>query len=140
MQDLIERLTKATGPDRGLDSDILVAIGKEPPLEFGYQRGAESWQRHLWYSAHRDVVEPPHYTTSIDDARTLVPDGCYWIISEGKTRDSEPLGGAQVFRPSYVAAKPIGEAEHDKVEIALCIAALKARAALHPQERGGENG
>lgn len=114
--ELIARLEKATGPDREIDNAIADALGFEMPLT-----GSEGW--------------PLYYTGSIDAARTLV-DGFYWLASEGRTRDNEPLGGAQVFRKNYLV-KPIAEAEHERVEIALCIAALKARSIV-AEEREGE--
>jgi len=120
--DLIERLTKATGPDRELDADIALAVG-----EFSEKHGLPGGG---WVSKgpHHAIVGAPSYTASLDAARTLVKD-FYWLVSEGKTRDAEPLGGAQVFRRDYLV-KPVAEAEHELVEIALCIAALKARSAL----------
>lgn len=101
MDELIERLTKATGPDQELDRAIHIAL------------------------EGNTVV--PQYTASIEWALTLVPNG--WsvdlsmhpgnvgnharVYNEGLT--SEP---SEIFHGTKPPA------------LALCIAALKARAAL----------
>ncbi len=131
MDDLIERLQKATGPDRQLGNDILLACGWRIEEE-----GDGPDRRLFWSSPDADYNDgdQPDPTASLDAAR-IVASGFYWIASEGRTRDSEPLGGAQVFRKSYLV-KPLAEAEHESVEIALCIAALTARASLNIHNRG----
>jgi hypothetical protein len=63
MKDLIEKLEKATGPDRGLEYEMFAKL-VEPILDH----------------------DPPYYTASIDDALTLVPEGAQWVVmSKGKT-------------------------------------------------------
>lgn len=109
MKKLIERLEKATGPDRQIDNAIEAAVDFPKPTNPDDLPGY-----------------PPYFTASYDAARTLVPEGFYWLVSEGRSRDTEPLGGAQVFRPTYLV-EPIAEAEHESAIIALCIAALRAR-------------
>lgn len=161
MNDLIERLEKAKGPDRDLADEILFACGwqinhdQERIAEVranGWKCEAENGEEYIdtfeefmncacWYrpgaKPFRDSWMPGHVrpdpTASLNAARDLL-DGFYWVASEGRTRDDEPLGGAQVFRRDYLV-KPIAEAEHEKVEIAVCIAALKARVALKPSEQ-----
>lgn len=93
--DLIARLEKATGPDRNLDVDI-----------FETQR-----------PSHLSL--PPHYTASIDDALTLVPEDAAWSLHDVGCED---YASADVFldRSSFTAR---GETP----AIALCIASLKAR-------------
>lgn len=128
MKDLIERLEKATEPDRYLDLAILNAL-----------RADGEWVFHDRHKMHvicnkygndapgNPICSLERFTGSLDDARALVPEGFYWLVSEGRTRASEPLGGAQVFKPSYLV-EPLSQAEHESAVIALCIAALKARA------------
>jgi hypothetical protein len=69
----------------------------------------------------------PDYTGSIDVAITLLPDGFYWILGHGKVGESEPLGGAYVFEPNS-GNTPIATAEASTAALALCAAALRARA------------
>lgn len=111
MQDLIERLEKATGPDREVDS--LIA-----DWQVGKQRIS--------------IGGDARYTGSYDAARLLIPAGLFWLVSEGKTRPDEPLGGAQIRDPKSLEI--ITEAEHQSAIIALCIAGLKARAFGYPDE------
>lgn len=104
MSDLIERLEKATGPDRILDDAIWTAIG---------HKGGFSAQ----------------FTGSIDAALTLVPRGAIWKVfndwpgefhwAEVQTTDWLPNGEPNILR-SRACESPA---------IALCIAALKAQAA-----------
>lgn len=56
MKDLIERLEKATGPDRELDDAIRVACGFPP--------------------------KPWNYTASLDAALTLVPARAQWTLEQ----------------------------------------------------------
>lgn len=160
MTNLIERLQKATGPDRDLADEVLFACGWRTNFDAdeiaevranGWKCEAENGEEYLdtfeaflncacWYAPgdrpfHDKWIEGfyrPNPLASLDAARKLVAD-FYWVASEGKTRDAEPLGGAQVFRRDYLV-KPLAEAEHERVEIALCIAALKARSHVTSQE------
>lgn len=97
--ELIERLEKATGPDRELDIAICAALGKTR-LDPGFQTA-------------------PAYTDSLDAALTLVPEGLGWIISR---HDNGGAYWAEVGDEpwQYTGATPA---------IALCIPALKARSA-----------
>ncbi len=110
-QDIIIRLEAATGPDRQLDNAIEGAIDLPKPTNPDELPG--------W---------PPYYTASIDDALTLVPKGLRWYAADSDDRsDDRPVAAAfptvAVFSaigiPRSVGATPA---------IALCIAALKARA------------
>lgn len=141
MQDLIERLEKATGPDRQLDAAIWVACFCPEAQDGGIviePKGSAYASRESLNTALGscwvDECSPALlcFTGSLDAARELAR-GFYWVASEGKTRESEPLGGAQIFRRDHLTT-PLAEAEHEKVEIALCIAAVKARASLKTAE------
>lgn len=98
---LIERLEKATGPDRELDWTIWFETAKEPSAEW------------------------PLYTSSIDAALTLVPAEydatintfCWVELNEKRMKLGEFCHRVHV-RHSKQAA------------IAICIAALKARACI----------
>lgn len=119
---IISRLKKATGPDQELDDTIAVLEGyRGSPLPY------------------------THYTSSIDAALTLVPEGlscAVKIYPEG--------GGAceiwryvtEVFAEAYGGAEELrrrnGTFDHQNVgaatpAIAICIAALKARTAALTQ-------
>jgi hypothetical protein len=115
---LAERCEQATGPDKELDFTI---------DDFMLKHGAET-----------DRIRNPRYvlpyTASLDAAVTLVPEGYYWQAANGKRRHSEPQACADLF----VAHGPNrGDmsftADAATAALALCAAALRARAAmLHP--------
>lgn len=106
MTDLIERLEAATEGSRELDEEIAQAIF--PKLK----------RRHAsWYIDDvRTNIEP--FSTSLDAALTLVPEGLMWDVeSRGAAFVGDPKMPSRMFE---MAATPA---------LALCIAALKARKA-----------
>lgn len=110
MRDLIERLEKATGPDRKLDSDICdFVFGKQP-----WYAPSPEWCR-LYHA------EP---TSSIDAARTLSD----WVLLTLSDIGADGLPYAVLGDPSQspsVEVTGIGATP----AIALCIAGLKTRSA-----------
>lgn len=123
MDDLIKRLEEAREGSRELDAEILCAIDPHASLDGD---GDD-----VWYGIGLDEDGGPwprvhDYTTSIDDALTLVPEGWGYEISA--------LPGEKVLvRP--VKPCPDGSIEtmsrwHShatSAALALCAAALKAR-------------
>ena len=76
----------------------------------------------------RDSVVAPSYTTSLDAALQLVPEGWGWLVEVWQREES----WAQVVCRPKGSTKPSGifeGAEAKSPALALCIAALKARAA-----------
>lgn len=69
-------------------------------------------------------VRAGHYTTSLDAARALVPEGYGWGVS-----DAGRFFKAVALRRSVTRDQIAHVAEHASAPAALCIAALKARAA-----------
>lgn len=122
--DLIERLEKATGPDRGLDADIASYVGWTPSP--GYRRCSDnSWRRvipgHTESDAINSVTWSPEFTCSIDAALTLVPEGFACEVR----RYSSGNGLAKVWHKDGQRFAENGTTP----TIALCITALKARVA-----------
>lgn len=115
--DIIARLEKATGPDQELNCAIWLAEGGP-----GFEHRA------------RHIDQAPDYTASIDDALTLKPDTWEFVLwTENGMVEAYPIKG--VKRPAGIQFRIQG---HD-LALALCIAALKARAAQTPPQReGGE--
>lgn len=102
MKDLIERLEKATGPDRELDNLIWFWLGQPLP---------------------DDCADcPARYTASLDAALTLVPESCSWACGYSRLVPHN----AKVYVEGTGAF--IGECDSNRA-IALCIAALRARMA-----------
>jgi hypothetical protein len=102
---LIERVEKATGPDRELDISICDELGWPDKAWAGYPAGP---------------------TSSLDAAVALVErllPGIFYIIAKGKTRGDEPLYGVRLL---FGTDEPIGEAEHDNRECCIVLATLRA--------------
>jgi hypothetical protein len=125
MTDLIERLEKATGPDRHLNALIYLDV-VEPSLRASWRApngvGPEGYYARIG----------PRYTESIDAALTLVPSSAQWSLEAdtawvrwmGKDDVEEAQGGFNGREGTCTA-------------LALCIAAIKARAAISNQRQSG---
>ena len=112
-EELIAALEATTGPSRELD-----------------------WGIHEWIwgvTAPRiNRMQPPTYTSSLDAALTLVPEG--WA-SGSIAEERRVIGYVHNNQPAFIGvgacdnpAKIWHEVRHPGRAIALCIAALKARA------------
>lgn len=101
--ELIERLEKATGPDREFDEAIARLAG--------------------WYIDGGGYTSAPRFTASIDAALTLVPKGFNWSLGSmgGKGFKADLHHIERGFGPVCIGVT---------APIAICIAAIKARAAL----------
>lgn len=99
MKDLIAKLESATEGSRELDRAIHSHI-----------RGVEEFLLSTW----------PAYTTSLDAALTLVPEGWHWNVGDvGLAWVGTHESATKIVRHDGDAHTPA---------LALCIAALKARA------------
>lgn len=138
LSDLIERLEKATGPDRELDVAIGFAVGRirERDGNYLYATGNDSDMvvEPNEYDDHLVSQPLSYYTASIDAALTLVPEGS-WAGLDPIFFD-EPgrvLFDAIICRPDWSQWTPAGEwigrkeARAATPALALCIAALRAR-------------
>jgi len=133
---LIERLEKATWPDRELDAHIHQA--RWPQLR-DMHFDASGW---LVGGDRPNPINPPHYTSSIDSALTLVPaDRCSlrlaaydngvfgahaWLLGPSKPWMSNTV----VHGEGHVKPASGGSYKraHDLYPLAICIASLRARA------------
>lgn len=134
MNDLIERLEKATGPDRRIDALIWMLEPCEPPDCIPQVRDT-IFKRFMQGEQWGDS-EVPFYTASIDAALTLKPQGVTYTICDYQ-RPPEVLAllhrkAANVVDTNQYSGK------HPVAAIALCIAALKARAAPVGDKREAE--
>jgi hypothetical protein len=130
---LAERCEQAAGPDRALDAEILCAIHgftihKDSNPANGY---FAFWEGEPEKSRCVNSSSWDRLTGSLDAAVTLVPEGYYWQAANGKRRHSEPQACADLF----VAHGPNrGDmsftADAATPALALCAAALRARAAM----------
>lgn len=128
INDIIGRLEKATGPDRELDREIKIDVAS---IMFA----AGATKSDVVSCVGGDLFDDPRpYTTSIDAALTLVPEGWRWWISD---RAPAPHKGRAYLNNGEMpftgmAARPnpnfkAAEVTAPTPSLALCIASLKAR-------------
>lgn len=108
ISNLITRLEGMTGPDRNADAMIHHAINDGV--------GTGCWS------------DAPHYTSSLDAAMSLVPEG----MSACATKYADGSGAAETWRYVTERFPEIYGGSHQNVgartpAIALCIASLRAR-------------
>lgn len=127
MNDLIERIEAASGPDRDLDEKIGMAVGLKNTIRVG----------HECLGTDRIVpVRCPYYTESIDAALTLVPEGAHCGMGYDRPCFGETVGRAWAWVRCRVNGvweeTPIDRQGHrpPTIALALCAAALKSRAYL----------
>ena len=133
MNELIAKLEAAPCGNSDMDAGIASYIGlRHRTRRDGYGRskgrewfadsigGVEEWSR-----------QPPAYTTSLDAAMALVPQG--WMIDQMGEWDAVPL---RAMGPWFAIVRPRGPItgcihtradHHPTAPLALCIAALKAQ-------------
>ena len=123
-----KRLEAATEGSRELDAAVGSALGWEQD-PYAINRGT-----HTLADGSRCNAPYLEWTTSLDAANTLVPDGCDRCYSKGH--------GERAFvalAPTMRAAEVNGEAE--TLALAICAAALRLRArALPPPEPPSSGG
>ena len=97
LQALLNRVLEGEGPDRELDSDITRML-------LPHDADAVTRSRYGWsYSVFGpdgwddEWLENKSYTTSLDAALTLVPEGYWWQIANGKRRHYDLQAGAELF-------------------------------------------
>ena len=125
LAELIARLEAATEGSRELDAEI----GAHPATpSCGVRKGAAK-ERVVEAADTHDppLVNLPHYTTSIDAALTLVPEGMEWALSNHGQTGAEQLCWAGVFGSPFIGSECDSHAATPV--LALCIAALRAREA-----------
>lgn len=121
LSSLISRLEAAREGSRELDAEIWKAIGLTPKQE----KHCAEWCR---MDGRTDLTREryiaawaPNFTTSIDAAMTLLPERTQWQLNRTGIFDQEDSCRAEVDWSNGTWA--------DTPPLALCIAALKARAA-----------
>ena len=130
LQELITKLEKATEPDRELDAIIAIASGikhRSRHTTSGINKGRE-WLVDSHAGVETWKHHPPAYTSSLDAALTLVPEGAVWSVQT----DYELPGRAHINHLIPIADERLRPPSNFNVDgatpaIALCIAALKAR-------------
>lgn len=126
MPTIADKLQAATTGSRELDADIFILVtpGVLSAGRIDRDGGVVGWLPvNMPYQSAREV---PRYTTSLDDAVTLVPDTLYWLAGYGRDSEQEPLGGC-IISSSDNPDEPLAEGQAATVPLAVCIASLTAR-------------
>jgi hypothetical protein len=150
--DLVARLEKASGPDRELDADIAIAVfatvNTEDDLVYARKRspGNDATHPGHYFIKSRSGAQAhsaPHYTASVDAALTLVPEGWRFDISN---RAPTPHAGRAYIHNGELIYAGVGGTRNPRYQafentaaspaIAICIAALRARASQATEEVG----
>lgn len=135
MTDLLELATRceqATGPHWKLSDEIARAIGW---TEHDGGRGSTDWE-----DAAGRVAQDPIFTDSLDAATALVPEG--WATRTDYRPPNIDLPGGFGGPGFALVYQDIGHCYRGDAEtaaLALCAAALRARAAIATAARQGED-
>lgn len=121
MDDLIAKLEAATEGSRELDVEIVFALYPE-----SVYRPQCVGDEPIFWSEPYYKRECPAFTTSLDAALTLVPEGQGWGVLAGEPGTDGVFHNAYVTKPRDV---PLQSGPCRTPALALCIAALNARAA-----------
>ena len=127
MDDLIRQLEEAEGSNRELDTRIWLAVTPGATRkQWSYKHRASGSDCHVDETrdaSHELVIVPP-YTSSIDAALTLVPEG--WVFSGLQLARAPDMGG-RMWNASVRGWREVRSNGQRTPALALCIAALRAR-------------
>jgi hypothetical protein len=141
--ELAERCEQATGPDRDLDRAIELSLPGRLPHPYDGGGPAGVWANVISGEGHPDYApgqgySSPDYTASIDTAMKLVPEceagGQWWNLNHGTSTSCAKVR-IYYFQSSRYDEKPPREFEGKLCvtpALALCAAALRARASTSP--------
>jgi hypothetical protein len=117
MDKLIAKLAAASEGSRALDADVAETQGWSSDAD-------DNW------IGPGGAIASPHYTTSLDAALTLVPEGYLWLL--GNTGLSDGRGAYRGDVYCHPRGGAIGVS--NTPTLALCIAALKARQGMESDD------
>lgn len=136
LTELIAKLEAASGPDRELDGEVWKVAAPEAWERTCSFRG-QKYAGHVYTRAKKDVHikrmaahHSPAYTASIDAALTVVPDGWRYVALVNKEEYPQPFGVTLSEDHRDDLCRLEAAIHTTSLPIAICIAALKARAAL----------
>jgi hypothetical protein len=122
---LAERCEQAAGPDRVLDAEITKSFIPRDATHIA--RSRYGWSFIISGSGQEfEWLENQPYTDSLDTAITLVPEGWRYDLTNGDLVSEEKP--AARLTPDF--AGPCFNGYARTVPLALCVAALRARAAM----------
>lgn len=146
--ELIEKIEVAGGPDRELDAEIGVAASRYDDSRIVYAKG-KRWYRspgkgripfHVGGgnggTSFGVIYQQTRYTASLDAALTLVPEGFEWSLEYQAGHHVSSDGECMVAIAKLGDPCRDWESTSATPALALCAAALKARAYLKETNNG----
>jgi hypothetical protein len=139
---LLHVLQRSLCGNSTLDEAVVRALGWYPDHDgprveiAGPAAAARRWSwrhpdRRLW-------IGLPRCTQDVGIALDIIPHTHGVAIARARLRSSEPLFGAAIYR-ALDGEEEIGVGEHaSSLALAICIAALRAHAVLHPSHRSSK--
>jgi hypothetical protein len=121
IRELIAQLEAASEGSRALDVEILIYL---KPNRAPHPEGMRGFVIPT-DEPYDCPISAPYYTSSLDAALTLVPEGKEWTI--GRYQEGRTWFEACIGKPGAVENEVVVEANTSP--LAVCIAALKARVA-----------
>jgi len=127
---VIALLEKATEGSRELDAKIAEALGRAV-WRGTNEDGDDDWVEQYGDSGWHQTV--PSYTRSLDAALTLVPGGCGFRIQRNLDLKAH-WAEIQRFENGKAPTVWVDSGNRPSLPLALCIASLKAHAALRKEK------
>lgn len=131
LAEIIERLEKASGPSLSLDITICQAVilpsiteWMGSPIEGWFGQGLVFGCNTANGYRHLEVYRCPNFTSSIDVALILVPEGWDWDVSCFPAAWAWPNGSTENIQYVEAATPPL----------AICAVALRAREATNADQ------
>jgi hypothetical protein len=120
---LADRCEQAAGPDRKLDGAVWCAANGYPFVK--WDGAGAVWRGADGSIQHRAAYRVPPYTASLETAIALVPEGCEWLRKNPESMTVYRVPDDLKEWAQHIYGRGATPA------LALCAAALRARAAAH---------
>lgn len=144
LEKLVERIEALTGPSREVDALIWCALFAPPEAYVKESPFNSEWLTyHLNFRGKEALVEPrglgaprqgQPFTASLDCAMTLVPEGLGWGLTNIEGGDYEAMDFSRCTAVLHGGSVELCRSDAATPALALCAAALRARAADAPND------
>lgn len=131
LKELIDLLERCAGPDRELDVEIQETVVGLEMYESIAERGGGKCIRYYPGPPGPTYRALPRYTSSIDAAMTLVPEGWSRHLSE----DDKNIWWVDLRRRHVTSYDDVIITKNQSLAIALCLASLKAQLSTRTNEQ-----
>lgn len=131
IDDLVERLQQATGPDRSIDRAIHKAVSARIVRDETFVFGPKDGEREIEvvYRLKLFCWLPPRYTKNLNTAASVVPRGWWWTAGDCELTAHASVGPEKTCGLNFDSFD-VDLRQPCNPAIALCAASLMARSAL----------